>query len=233
MVDAFVAAGYHVTAIDLDAERLKLLEGTADVSAVVLDVTERSELTAAIDEVVRLHGRLDVLCNNAGIPDRFEGVTECEDMVWDRVLSVNLTAAFVASRAAAAAMLQAGRGVILNTASVAGLRGGEAGVAYTVSKHGLIGLTRSIAAMYGDEGVRCVAICPGPVATGMAEINAARRSAGRLSSRGQAMALKTAPLRGRRAEPREVAQLAVFLASDACALLNGCCVEAESGRLAQ
>jgi NAD(P)-dependent dehydrogenase (short-subunit alcohol dehydrogenase family) len=156
-----------------------------------------ADVERMIAAALEAHDHIDILCNNAGVPDLFQGAAECTDEEWDRSLAVNLTGAFLASRLALRHMVQRGSGVIINTGSVASFRGGEAGVAYTAAKHGLIGLTRSIAAMYGPDGIRCVAICPGPVTTGITKLNASRRKAGLLDARGQEMARRTAALRWR------------------------------------
>jgi NAD(P)-dependent dehydrogenase (short-subunit alcohol dehydrogenase family) len=108
------------------------------------------------------------VCNNAAIVDRFLPAGEMTVEVWNRVLDVKLTAPMRLARAAIPVMLRAGRGVIINTASVAGLAGGRAGAAYTASKHGLIGLAQNIAASYGRDGIRCVAIAHGAVNTASA-----------------------------------------------------------------
>jgi NAD(P)-dependent dehydrogenase (short-subunit alcohol dehydrogenase family) len=231
MVDAFRNEYAAVVAVDIDDNALSGLESNAGVSARQADVSDRGAVESLVDSVLAEHGQIDVLCNNAGIPDRFEGVSECTDETWQRILAVNLSGAFYACRRTVPAMLAAGRGVIVNTASVAGFRGGEAGVAYTVAKHGLIGLTQSIAAMYGDDGVRCVAICPGPVTTGITAVNAGRRERGEMSARGLATAAKTGALRQRWLSPSQVAEIAVFAASDAASALNGCAIPADGGRM--
>src|SRR5690606_1072633 len=97
---------------------------------------------------------IDGLANIAGINDDFSPLHETSDAMWDRVIGVNLTGAFKLSRAVIPAMLAAHKGAIVNTASEAGLRGNASGNAYTVSKHGVIGMTRSAAFMYGREGLR-------------------------------------------------------------------------------
>lgn len=231
MVEGFREAGARVLAADLDADRLAPLQRLTGVHTMVTDMGDPKQVDRMVDAAITRYGGLHILCNNAGRPDRFQGAGECTDEEWERGLAVNLTGPFLASRRAIPIMLAAGGGVIINTASVAGLRGGEAGVAYTAAKHGLIGLTRSIAAMYGEDGIRCVAICPGPVTTGMTRVNAERRAAGLLSPRGEATARKTAALRWRWAEPREIAELALFVASDQGKVLNGCAIPADSGRM--
>ena len=121
-----------------------------------------------IDRIVAEAGpRVDGLANVAGVNDDFSPAHETSDAVWDRVIGINLTGAFKLSRAVLPIMLAAGRGSIVNVASEAGLRGNASGNAYTVSKHGVVGLTRSAAFMYGREGIRVNAVAPGGVATGI------------------------------------------------------------------
>jgi NAD(P)-dependent dehydrogenase (short-subunit alcohol dehydrogenase family) len=232
MARAFAGVGVKVVAADIAPARLTPLEKVPGLSTVRADVGKAADVSRMIEFALQAHGQLDILCNNAGVPDLFQGAGDCTDEQWDRSLAVNLTAAFLASRAAIPAMLKVGAGVIINTGSVASFRGGEAGVAYTVAKHGLIGLTRSIAAMYGRERIRCVAICPGPVTTGITKLNAERRAEGLLDRRGEETAKLTAGLRWRWAEPEEIAELALFLASDHASALNGCAIPADSGRMA-
>lgn len=227
MVEAFRNARARVVAADIAPDP----GWPADVLSIQADVSRADDVERIVSQSLRLAGRIDVLCNNAGIPDRFEGADECSDETWERTLAVNLHGPFLMTRRVLGPMLARRAGVIINTASVASFRGGEAGVAYTVAKHGLLGLTRSVAAMYGEDGIRCLAICPGPVTTGITRLNAERRAAGELSRRGQATAAKTAALRWRWAEPAEVAALAVFAAGDEAAALNGCAIPADSGRM--
>jgi NAD(P)-dependent dehydrogenase (short-subunit alcohol dehydrogenase family) len=232
MVKTFTEAGAHVVAVDIAAPALEHLRDWPGVLTLVADMADRSGVAEMMAAALKAHDHVDILCNNAGVPDLFQGAGDCTDEEWDRSLAVNLTAAFLASRIALQHMVPRGSGVIINTGSVASFRGGEAGVAYTAAKHGLIGLTRSIAAMYAQDGIRCVAICPGPVSTGITKINAARREAGLIDMKGQEMSKRTAALRWRWADPGEIAALALFLASDAGSAMNGCAIPADSGRMA-
>ena len=232
MTRAFVRAGAKVVAVDISAEGLQTIEGEVGVLTVRADIASAPDVERMIATALEAHEHVDILCNNAGVPDLFQGAAECTDEEWHRSLAVNLTGAFLATRLALRHMVPRGAGVIINTGSVASFRGGEAGVAYTAAKHGLIGLTRSVAAMYGQDGIRCVAICPGPVTTGITKLNAARRTAGLLDGRGQEMSKRTAALRWRWSDPAEIAELALFLASDGAAALNGCAIPADSGRMA-
>lgn len=151
---------------------------------------------------LRNWGRLDVVCNNAGIIDRFVPVGEMTDEVWMSVLAVNLSGPIRLSRAAIPLILQAQRSVIINTSSVAGMAGGRGDTCYTVSKHGLIGLPRNFAATYGRDGIRCEAIAPGAV-------NICMSFGGEPNQRGYAALRTTLPANMRAAEPREIADLAV------------------------
>ncbi|MFF2485091.1 SDR family NAD(P)-dependent oxidoreductase [Microbacterium sp. NPDC058062] len=159
--------GGRVVAVDVSAERLDdLLEGLGglDLVAVEGDITDQE----SVDSIVAAtSGRIDGLANIAGINDDFSPLAETTDAMWDRVIGVNLTGTFKLSRAVLPLMVEAGRGSIVNVASEAGLRGNASGNAYTVSKHGVVGLTKSAAFMYGPAGVRINAVAPGGVATGI------------------------------------------------------------------
>lgn len=159
--------GGRVIAVDISTDRLDGLVtslSNTDVMTVAGDVTQQAD----IDRIVgAADSRIDGLANVAGVNDDFSPAHETSDAIWDRVLGINLTGAFKLARAVIPAMLAAGRGAIVNVASEAGLRGNASGTAYTVSKHGIVGLTRSAAFMYGPQGVRVNAVAPGGVATGM------------------------------------------------------------------
>ena len=108
---------------------------------------------------------MDILVNNAGIMDEFKPIGEVGDDQWNRVIAVNLTGPMFAMRKAVQVMLEAGKGNILNVASIGGVNGCRAGAAYTASKHAMVGLTKNTAFMYADKGIRCNVICPGGVDT--------------------------------------------------------------------
>jgi NAD(P)-dependent dehydrogenase (short-subunit alcohol dehydrogenase family) len=166
------AEGATVVAADVSEERLDALAAELGeaVTTVVGDVSRQE----VVDEIATAAaGRIDVLANVAGIMDGFLPLHEVDDATWERVLGVNLTGPMRLTRAVLPAMLEAGAGTIVNVASEAALRGSAAGVAYTTSKHAVLGLTRSTAVVYGRSGIRCNAVCPGAVAT---NIEAASRS---------------------------------------------------------
>lgn len=173
--------GGRVIAVDVNAERLaetaRLLAASAgQVITVVADITATQDVEGVVAAATAEGHSIAALANVAGINDDFSPAGETSDAVWDRVLAVNLTGPFKLLRAALPSMLAAGRGSVVNVASEAGLRGNASGNAYTVSKHGVIGLTRSAAFMYGPQGVRVNAVAPGAVATGIpmpADVSAA------------------------------------------------------------
>ena len=168
-------------------------------------------------------GRIDVLVNNAAVLDRLLPVIECDDDTWARVLGINLSGPFLLCRAVLPLMVARGRGAIVNLSSVAGIRGGRGGAAYTVSKHGVIGLTRAVAAEYGEDGVRCNAVCPGGISTGIG------RGETR-SEHGMAMLERTIPKGwGHVAEPEELADIVCFLASADARNVNGAVVVGDGG----
>ncbi|PPF80638.1 short-chain dehydrogenase [Pseudoclavibacter sp. RFBJ3] len=159
--------GARVVAVDVSQERLDELVAShagADIVAVRADITVQADVDAI---VAAADGRIDALANVAGINDDFSPAHETSDAVWDRVLAINLTGAFKVLRAVLPTMLESGAGSVVNVASEAALRGNSSGNAYTVSKHGIIGLTKSSAFMYGPQGIRVNAVAPGGVATGI------------------------------------------------------------------
>jgi NAD(P)-dependent dehydrogenase (short-subunit alcohol dehydrogenase family) len=221
IVSRFHARGARVVAADLDPDRLRaVVERWPGVEVVVADVSTAS----GCDEVMAAAGeRVDVLCNNAALIEVVP-VDEIDEAVWRRVLDVNLTGPLLMSKRVIPLMLTQGGGAIVNTASVAGLRGGRAGAAYVASKFGLIGLTQNIAATYGARGIRCNAVCPGTVARpdGAPEMVFEQIST-------------TGYTRGRGGdhvvEPDEVAALIVEIAGSRS--LNGVAIPMDGGALAQ
>jgi NAD(P)-dependent dehydrogenase (short-subunit alcohol dehydrogenase family) len=168
-------------------------------------------------------GRIDVLCNNAGVIDTMALPADTSVAEWTRVLSINLTGTFLMTHEVLPHMLKQGSGVIVNTASEAGIRGGASGAAYTASKHGVVGLTRNVAWAYANDGIRCNAILPGPTATGIAG------GIEGFDEKGKARLLPIISLQQRVAAPEQVADAVLFLASDAAAFINGAMVPVDGG----
>jgi NAD(P)-dependent dehydrogenase (short-subunit alcohol dehydrogenase family) len=225
MVRRLLEEGLAVVASDLVTDALADL----DVEVVGGDITDRAVVQEMIDEAVERSGRIDVLVNCAGRPDRYRGVDECTDQEWQRALALHLTAPFVACRLAIPHMRGADGGLIVNIASASGWTGGNGGAAYTASKHALVGLSQNIAAMYADDGIRCLVICPGLTQTGASLVMQGLRETGELSERSVRTRERTKGAHLRRADPDELAQLLLHLVRGGDALLNGAILTADSG----
>ena len=155
--------GGTVVAVDIAPDRLtELAAALPGVITVVGDITKPADVDAI---VAAAQGRVDGLANVAGVMDDMTPLHEVTDAVWERVFSVNVDGMFRLTRAVLPLMLAAGRGSIVNVASEAALRGSAAGLAYTASKHAVVGMTKSSAFMYAGKGIRVNAVAPGPVAT--------------------------------------------------------------------
>lgn len=212
--------GGRVIAADISAEKLDALTAEfPDVITVAGDLTKQD----AIDAVIAAAGdRIDGLANVAGINDDFSPAGETLDAVWDRVIAINLTAPFKLMRAVLPLMEAAGAGSILNVSSEAGLRGNASGNAYTASKHGIIGVTKSAAFMYGPKGIRVNSVTPGGVATGipmppnMSEVGSARLAPFQ-------QAIPTV------ATAEHLAASITFLLSDDAVNINGAIVASDGG----
>ncbi len=191
----------------------------ADVAG---DAGREEDVRALIDGVVSTHGRLDIMFANAGISGGLASIFEQSVDDWNEILRVNLIGPFLAIKHAAPAM--AAGGSIICTASVAGLRSGAGGPAYSASKAGVISLVRSAAQQLTGSGVRVNAICPGLIETGMTEFVYERARA-----KGQADKLGHLNPLQRGGEPAEIANAALFLASDEASYVNGHALVVDGG----
>lgn len=191
--------------------------------AFVGDIGDEETCNALVAEAAK-DGRLDALVNNAGIMDYFAGVADTHTDVYRKVFRVNTDGPFFLSRAALPHLLES-KGSIVNVASAAGIRGAAAGAAYTMSKHAVVGLTRNTAYIYGKRGVRCNAVCPGGVATNIAQSMPQEKlhmeSLAAITPVHQS-ALFTA-------EPEHLATLITYLISDESVNVNGAIIPSDGG----
>ena len=210
----FVAEGAAVIAADVAA-------GDGIVAA---DAGREEDVRGLIELAVREHGRLDVFFANAGISGGLASIFEQTAEDWQEILRVNLIGPFLAIRHAAPAMKEQGGGSIICTASVAGLRSGAGGPAYSASKAGVINLVQTAAQQLSGSNVRVNAICPGLIETGMTQpIYDRARERGNEEKLG-----RINPLR-RGGEPSEIAAAALFLASDESSYVNGHALVVDGG----
>jgi NAD(P)-dependent dehydrogenase (short-subunit alcohol dehydrogenase family) len=213
--------GALVTACDMNEAGLRQLDAER-ITTLVADITTQGDVDAVVD-LATAGGPVDILANVAGIMDFFVPVHDIVDEEWERVFAVNVTGAMRLCRSVVPAMRTAGRGAIVNVASRAALLGGGAGTAYVASKHALLGLTRSVAGLYRDEGIRCNAVCPGGVETGIGS-TATPRNPAYITPWIALFGVAT-----RLAKPDEIAAVISWLASDEASNVNGAALTADGG----
>ncbi|SNS58665.1 NAD(P)-dependent dehydrogenase, short-chain alcohol dehydrogenase family [Sphingomonas laterariae] len=224
----FAREGATVVAADLGdsvTETVELIRdegGRAD--PLRLDAGREADVAKLVGYAVDTHGRIDVMFANAGISGGLKSLFEQDEGDWAEILRINLTGPFLAIKHAARHMADRRQGSIICTASVAGLRSGAGGPAYSASKAGVVNLVRVAAQQLSTSNVRVNAICPGLIETGMTEMIYTRaRQAGRADMIGHLN-----PLR-RGGEPDEIAQAALFLASDESSYVNGHALVVDGG----
>ena len=215
---AFADEGVGVVVADIDTnagEETVELVRKADGKAIfsLCDVTRGEDVKAMVETAVREFGRLDYACNNAGIhaPATIIPFPDTDDALWDRVMEVNLKSVFLCMKSEISQMEKQGAGVIVNIASLAGIVSEPGFPLYTASKHGVMGLTKSVAFEYVKKGIRINAVCPAPVDTPM------------LASAPKEMLdmlMGMLPM-GRVAKPEEIAGAVMWLCSDLAAYVTG------------
>jgi NAD(P)-dependent dehydrogenase (short-subunit alcohol dehydrogenase family) len=223
------AAGAPVAVVDLLPESGRAV---ADEIAgrggkarfVAADVSRWEDVDGAVGEAVGALGPLAILINAAGVLDGYAPVQEMSPALWTKVIAINLTGTFLGCKRALQEMVPAGRGRIINLASVAGLVGDGGGPAYVASKHGVVGLTRQLAVSAAASGVTVNAICPGPIQTGLRANSTAILGADAPTMRGiggDEAAIKAVTPMGRRGTVEEIAATALFLASAEAGYVTG------------
>ncbi|GAB3119775.1 SDR family NAD(P)-dependent oxidoreductase [Glaciibacter psychrotolerans] len=225
----YAAEGAHVAVLGRRAEPIEAVAAEIGGFAVVADASESASAQAAISAVVERFGAVDVLVANAG-GYGMGTVLDTDDAAWALSLQANVTSAFVIARETLPELIKT-RGQIVIVSSLAGLFAGPSVAGYTVGKHALIGLTRTLARDYGTQGVRVNAICPGWVQTPMADAEMdefARHAGFEGHEAGYTLVTADVPL-GRQGQPEEIAAVARFLGSAESSYVTGAVIVADGG----
>jgi NAD(P)-dependent dehydrogenase (short-subunit alcohol dehydrogenase family) len=200
------------------------------------DVSRWGDMDHLVGETVRAFGRLDIMVNNAGVLDGYVTCLETSEELFDKVIAINLKGVFFGCKRVLPEMVKTGYGKIVNISSIAGLQSNAGGTPYTVSKHGVIGLTRELAHEYGPKGVRVNAICPGSIAETNLRVTSkevlGECSAGNMyggpGTKPAEYLRELIPLGGR-GIPKDIALAAVFLASPDSDYVNGHALVVDGG----
>jgi len=230
--ELFAKEGAWLTLADVDPKGQGVADEISQTGGkaifVKTDVSNPQEVQALVRTAVETYGRLDIMFNNAGIEGEQRFTADCSVENWDRVLAVNLKGVFLGMKYAIPEMLKNGGGVIVNTASTAGLTGYPSLPAYSASKGGVIQLTKTAALEYARKGIRVNCICPGGIFTPLVE----RFTVGLPKEQIQKMVEMAHPV-GRFGTPEEVARLALYLASDDSSFCTGAPFIIDGGMTAQ
>ncbi len=204
----------------------RIKESGGDAVFLQADVSQPAQVEVLINKTVETYGRLDSAFNNAGIGSMAAPTHEYSMEDWVRTININLTGVWLCMKYEIIQMLKQGGGAIVNTSSAAGLVGYRGGSAYAAAKHGVNGLTKTAALEYAPEGIRVNAVCPGLIRTRLVE---------RIIARGpevESRLLSQVPNR-RIAAPEEIAEVVVWLCSDAASLVTGVAMPVDGGLVAQ
>ncbi len=228
---AFAAEGARVVIADIDAaggeEAVRAIRDRGGEAIFVkTDVRVAEEVRAVVEKTVEAFGRLDVALNSAGINEQAFSMARCPEDSWQRLIDTNLTGVFLSMKYEIPKMRQSGGGNIVNVASVQGLVGDGSHPAYTGSKHGVVGITRTAAVVYARAGVRINAICPGPTLTPLIH----RLIDGHPEI--EQMLISNVPM-GRMARPEEIARAVLFLSSDDASYITGHTLSVDGGWVAR
>ena len=231
-VESFVAEGAKVVAADIQDEKGAMLEKRfpGQVAYAHCDVTSEAEIEAALQKAKTEFGGLDILFNNAGISDRMTSIGEITADGWSWIFDILVRGPALGMKHAVPLMLERGGGSIINTASIAGLQAGFGPIAYSTAKAGVIHMSRVAAAQLSPQKIRVNAICPGLIATSIfgASFGLPREVADQMAARvaENAAAAQPVPKAGL---PDDIAQAALYLASDAAAFVSGTHIVVDGG----
>lgn len=231
-VELFVAEGAKVVAADIQDEKGAMLEKRfpGQVAYAHCDVTIEAEIEAALQKAKTEFGGLDILFNNAGISDRMTSIGEITADGWSWIFDILVRGPALGMKHAVPLMLERGGGSIINTASIAGLQAGFGPIAYSTAKAGVIHMSRVAAAQLSPQKIRVNAICPGLIATSIfgASFGLPREVADQMAARVAENAAQAQPV-PKAGLPDDIAQAALYLASDAAAFVSGTHIVVDGG----
>lgn len=225
---AYAQEGATIVIADFNQEALEATVKAFEADGfkafgVRVNVAVEEDVQKMVDETVAKFGRVDILVNCAGVLDNIQTAEHVEDAIWNRVMDINVGGVMRSMRKVIPIFKEQGSGTIINLASISGLMGGRGGLTYTAAKHAVAGMTKNVASHFGPSGIRANAIAPAQVETGLVQsIDAFDKEGLMLSTRG----VSTMP---RAAKPTEIANIAVFLASDESSYINGVVLAADAG----
>jgi 3-oxoacyl-[acyl-carrier protein] reductase len=228
---AFAAEGARVLVVDIDEAAAKTTVGNIEkaggrAAAARADVSRAADNEAVVERAVREWGGLDIFFANAGVPQFPSEIEKVDEAIFDRIMAVNVKGVWLGAKYALAVMKRQRRGVFLVTASTSAIRPRPGVQAYSASKGAVVTLTKSLALETAPYGVRVVAIAPVATETPMLPTFMGKD---KVDDEGRARYVATVPL-GRLNQPEDLAQAAVFLASDDAAMITGTCLEVDGGR---
>ncbi|MBS7334372.1 MAG: glucose 1-dehydrogenase [Weeksellaceae bacterium] len=217
VAELYAKEGAKVIVSDIDVEGgekvvAEIIANGGVASFFKADTSTAEENKALVDEAIRLYGKLDIACNNAGIGGLAAKTADYTLEAWKKVIDINFNGVFYGCKYQLEAMEKNGSGSIINMASIHGLVAAPMSSAYTSSKHGIVGLTKNIGAEYGPKNIRCNAVGPGYIKTPLLDNNLSKE---------QLEYLVTKHPIGRLGEPEEVAELVLFLSSDKASFMTG------------
>jgi 3alpha(or 20beta)-hydroxysteroid dehydrogenase len=232
-VQALAAQGAHIVAFDLPDAPLAEAAAQAQQHGVRFvgcegDVASADDWRSTIAHTLAAFGRLDILINNAGISGSIGSLLDYGDEEFDRVMAVNARGVFLGLKHGAGAMKANGGGAIVNIASVSGIGGGRYTIAYTASKHAVVGMTKLAAAELAPLRIRVNAVCPSPTATEMMFSMEREQSPARDPEAVRRGMTRMIPM-GRYGEPEEIAAAVLYLASDAASFITGAVLPVDGG----
>ncbi|ALX49479.1 glucose 1-dehydrogenase [Lentibacillus amyloliquefaciens] len=228
IASAYAKEGAKVVIADFAEEAMnntvsELTDAGHEAIGVKVNVAVNAEVEHMIDEAIEKFGRVDILINNAGVGDNMQAAANVQDDTWDRVMSINLNGVMYTMRKIIPHFQDNGGGTIINMASITGLTGGRGGLAYTAVKHAVVGMTKNVASHYGSQNIRCNAIAPAQVQTGFAT------SMDNIDSFGMEAATRGTNLIPRAGTVADIANIALFFATEDSAYVNGVTLAADAG----